>query len=274
MSSFFVTGLTIMCSWNTYPVSMRALGDISELDLSVTPGGTSQFGGGKRILVTHVGPTGTGRTRVWEVWTQKRATVVTQQRTHRAAVGGLEGLRQSAAALLKHELASAAGSVASAGHSVVMQVAGDGGSMMLGEEGSSVVGEPDPESQPDQQQGQGRYRVYDSLHPDLYISVSELYCLNHDKYDISCCTMSTSSSIATPSTATGFSSDKAVVDRTARLAKNKQDKDGSSSSAEEGGGQQQSTTGSSHNALDAFRQSTLVYMGTSSGMIFRFSFRK
>ena len=275
MSSFFVTGLTIMCSWNTYPVSMRALGDISELDLTVTSGGTSQFGGGKRILVTHVGPTGTGRTRVWEVWTQKRATIVTQQRTHRAAVGGLEGLRQSAAALLKHELASAAGSVASAGHSVVMQTGEGGGSMLLGEEGSSVAGEPDPESQQDQQQGQGKYRVYDSLHPDLYISVSELYCLNHDKYDISCCTMSTSSSIATPSTATGFSSDKAVVDRAARHGKGnkkEKEKEKDGSSAEEGGGQQ--GTGSNHNALDAFRQSTLVYMGTSSGMIFRFSFRK
>jgi len=117
--------------------------------------------------------------------------------------------------------------------------------------------------------------VYDSLHPDLYISVSELYCLNHDKYDISCCTMSTSSSIATPSTATGFSSDKAVVDHAARHGKGntgKKDKEKDGSSTEEGGGQQ--GTGSNHNALDAFRQSTLVYMGTSSGMIFRFSFRK
>ena len=48
MSSFFVSGLSIMCSWNTYPVSMRALGDICELDLSGT---ANRFGGGKRILV-------------------------------------------------------------------------------------------------------------------------------------------------------------------------------------------------------------------------------
>lgn len=274
MSSFFVSGLTVMCSWNTYPVSMRAMGDISELDLSVAAGGTSQFGGGKRILVTHVGPTGTGRTRVWEVWTQKRATVVTQQRTHRAAVGGLEGLRQSAAALLKQEqlAASSAGSVASAGQSVTMLAGEGGGSMVFGEEGSGMVADDaaDPESQQEQQgQGQGRYRVYDSLHPDLYISVSELYCLNHDKYDISCCTMSTSSSIATPSTATGVSSDKAVVDRAARQGKSKKE---SSAAGETDSGS--SGTGSSHNALEAFRQSTLVYMGTSTGMIFRFSFRK
>jgi hypothetical protein len=32
--------------------------------------------------------------------------------------------------------------------------------------------------------------------------------------------------------------------------------------------------GPSLDALDVFRQSTLIYMGTSSGMIFRFSFRK
>lgn len=258
MSSFFVSGLSIMCSWNTYPVSMRALGDVCELDLS---GSANRFGGGKRILVTHVGPTGTGRTRVWEVWTQKRATAVAQQRTHRAAVGGLEGLRLSAAQL-KHELASSAGSLASPSLSVSMPEG------LHQAQGSSVYAEEDKTDELDPAAGgsenQGKYRVYDSLHPDLYISVSELYCLNHDKYEISCCTMSTSASIATSSTATGSISDRAVDKKKRRGL--------SSAGTEER--ELPEETSARHNALDAFRQSTLVYMGTSSGMIFRFSFRK
>lgn len=256
MSSFFVSGLSIMCSWNTYPVSMRALGDICELDLSGT---ANRFGGGKRILVTHVGPTGTGRTRVWEVWTQKRATAVVQQRTHRAAVGGLEGLRLSAAQL-KHELASSAGSLASPSLSVAMpeglhQVHG---SSLFAEE--DKVDDQDPAAAAE---NQGKYRVYDALHPDLYISVSELYCLNHDKYEISCCTMSTSASIATQSTATGSTSNRAVDKKKRRGLGGAGGEEVEPSEADV-----------SRNALEAFRQSTLVYMGTSAGMIFRFSFRK
>lgn len=254
MSSYFVSGLNIMCSWNTYPVSMRALGDVCELDLSDT---SNRFGGGKRILVTHVGPTGTGRTRVWEVWTQKRATAVTQQRTHRAAVGGLEGLRLSAAQL-KHELASSAGSLVSPSLSALMPEG-----LHQAAVGSSVLAEEDKleESDSAAAENQGKYRVYDALHPDLYISVSELYCLNHDKYEISCCTMSTSASIATASTSTGSMSDRAVDKRKRRGVENIVE-----------GGAAEEVNG--NNALDAFRQSTLVYMGTSSGMIFRFSFRK
>lgn len=251
MSSFFVSGLSVLCTWNTYPVSMKALGDICELDLTDH---NNKFGGGKRILVTHVGPTGTGRTRVWEVWTQKRATTTSQNRTHRADVGGLEGLRQSAAQL-QHELASLGG-----GHSLASPSwgampeglhLGEGSSHFAAEEGHAEDTDAATEDQ-------GRYRVFEALHPDLYISVSELYCLNHDKYEISCCTMITSESIATPSTATGSLSSRAV-DRRKRPAG-----DPTSTAA----------AGTAANALDAFRQSTLVYMGTAAGMIFRFSFRK
>lgn len=257
LSSLFVTGLSVLCAWNTYPVSMRALGDICELDLTGGSGPSgrvgssagSAYGGGKRILVTHVGAAGTGRTRVWEVWTQKR-TAAAQQRTHRTAVGGIEGLRQSAA-LLQHELSlSAAGSVA-----------GEGSSVLRG--GDSIAGTEAKEEDDTELDEKGRYRVFDSLHPDLYISVSELYSLNHDKYEISCCTMATSSTIATPVTVTSASSKKPSVDRHGSIVNINM----GSSGAGAGAGEQ-------IDALETFRQSTLVYMGTSNGMIFRFSFRK
>lgn len=261
LSSLFVTGLSVLCAWNTYPVSMRALGDLCELDLTGGSNGKagsagSAYGGGRRILVTHVGAAGSGRTRVWEVWTQKR-TAVAQQRTHRAAVGGLEGLRQSAA-LLQQELSmSAGGSLASKQPSAVL---GEGGHFNQG--GSSVFGVEDDAASDNQSDEKGRFRVFDMLHPDLYISVSELYSLNHDKYEISSCTMATSATIATPVTATSASAHKSAVDRHG------------SSSAKVGSAGSAGAVPEQYDALETFRQSTLVYMGTTNGMIFRFSFRK
>ena len=253
-TTLLVSGLTLLCAWNTYPVSMRALGDVCELDLTAKNG--SAFGGGKRILVTHVGPVGSGRTRVWEVWTQKRTSVVGQHRTHRAAVGGLEGLRHTAA-LLNQELASQAGSLVSGS----VDNLGEAGSLsLLGGLGSLSQGEEEDGGEGGSLDAQGKYRVFEQLNPDLYISVSELYTLNHDKYEISCCTMALSATIAMPSTVTVPSvGTKAGANRTAAVG------DAGSDSA---------TGPVPVDPLDVFRQSTLVYMGTTAGMIFRFSFRK
>lgn len=277
LSSVFVTGLSVLCAWNTYPVTMRALGDLCELDLTTSAkaagGGGSAYGGGKRVLVSHVGAVGSGRTRVWEVWTQKRSSAP-QHRTHRTAGGGLEGLRQ-AAAQLQHELSlSAANSIAGDGGGSLHQegssvfrggVLGGGDSTIGGAFG--VGGDEDEDTPLDEK---GRYRVFDQLHPDLYISVSELYSLNHDKYEISCCTMATSSTIATPVTVTSASSKKSSVDRLPSIIHSSggAPQQPAAAATTAVGGEQQ------YDALETFRQSTLVYMGTTNGMIFRFSFRK
>jgi WD40 repeat protein len=252
-TSYVVTGLQLLCAWNTYPVSMRALGDLCELDLTAKNG--SAFGGGKRILVAHVGPAGSGRTRVWEVWTQKRGSVASHQhRTHRAG-GGLESLRQTAAQLNQELAMSQGGSLASPGGSLVLDgssVVGGGGGAAAYLGSASLAGSQAAEEDPDgrtSSDNQGKYRIYDDLNPDLYISVSELYNLNHDKYEISSCTLAVSSSIAMPSTVTSSAKSGAVLAKDA-------------------------SAGPSLDALDVFRQSTLIYMGTTSGMIFRFSFRK
>eukprot|EP00428_Durinskia_dybowskii_P061376 CAMPEP_0170372228 /NCGR_PEP_ID=MMETSP0117_2-20130122/9443_1 /TAXON_ID=400756 /ORGANISM="Durinskia baltica, Strain CSIRO CS-38" /LENGTH=940 /DNA_ID=CAMNT_0010627077 /DNA_START=24 /DNA_END=2846 /DNA_ORIENTATION=+ len=231
-ANLFISGLTLLCAWNTYPVSMRALGDICELDL--TTRGGSAYGGGKRVLVTHVGPTGSGRTRVWEIWIQKRSIIAGQCRTHRAG-GGLEVLRQSAA-LLNYELAVSVSQNSQVPSEIFIPPSE---CLDVGfEKASSPVGLSNT----------GKYRINNEQNPDLYISVSELHCLNHDKYEISCCTMAMSEHIAAP-TAT---SSKLGVIRAALAA----------------------TAVTKTDALEAFRQATLVYLGTSAGLIFRFSFRK
>lgn len=255
-TSYVVTGLSVLCAWNTYPISMRALGDLCELDLTARNG--SAFGGGKRILVAQVGPAGSGRAKVWEVWTQKRCSVAGHHRTHRAA-GGFEGLRQTAA-LLQQELGdSVGGSLASP---IGSQVLG-GGSVAGGAgygAGHSLAGSLD-EGGPEEWEERGvsdslgKYYVYEDQNPDLYISVSELYSLNHDKYDVSCCSL-VMSDLGAPSASSGGS-------RTATA----------------GGISVNSTPSAAAeagpvDALDRFRQSALVYMGTTAGLIFRFSFRK
>jgi WD40 repeat protein len=219
-AEFSVVGLGLMCAWNAYPVALRPLGDLVELDLS-GPGGRP-FGGGKRILVTCVGPAGSGRTKVWEVWTQKRSATKGHARTHRALGGGLEGLRQTAAKL-QHELelgaaaAAAAGGAMSGDASLVGSVTGLDLSLSLGDAGlssslvdaSSLAAVPtegslaaalkwadaaEEEEGKEGEDGQvhhvGRVRIFDALHADLYISATELFSLNHDKYEISCCCMS------------------------------------------------------------------------------------
>jgi WD40 repeat protein len=261
-TSYYVSGLSVLCSWNTYPISMRALGDMCELDLTARNG--SAFGGGKRIIVAHVGPAGSGRTRVWEVWTQKRSSVASQHRTHRAA-GGFEGLRNTAAQLQQELADSLAGSLASPGGSQVL----GGGSVVSGPAGhpgpASLAGSLDGAGPEDwEEQGasdsQGKYRIFEDQNPDLYISVSELYCLDHDKYEISCCTLANSDSIAFSSTASAAAA-------------------GTNSAVAKSAGSAQTpaaavAAAAPVDALDRFRQSVLIYMGTSAGLIFRFSFKK